>query len=98
MPLLFSARPGGFCPRTYKIQIFSTRKKLPKNDPAFKGLKNCTYTKDGAWLKYMYGSCKTYDEAKKLQATVKKKFADCIIVAFQGDEQILVKQAIELQK
>lgn len=83
---------------TYKIQIFSTRQKLPKNDPTFKGLKNCTYKKDGVWYKYMYGSCKTYNEAKQLQATVKKKFRDCIIVAFQGDEQILVKDAIELQK
>ena len=83
---------------TYKVQIFSTRKKLPKNDPAFKGLKNCTSIKDGVWLKYMYGSCKTYNEAKQLQAQVKKKFADCIVVAFKDDEQIPVKQAIELQK
>ena len=83
---------------TYKVQIFSTRKKLSKNDPAFKGLKNCTSIKDGVWLKYMYGSCKTYNEAKQLQAQVKKKFADCIVVAFKDDEQIPVKQAIELQK
>ena len=82
----------------YKIQIFSTKSQLKSNDPTFKGLKNCTYKKDGVWYKYMYGSCKTYAEAKKLQATVKQKFADCVIVAFQGDEQIPVKRAIELQK
>jgi len=82
----------------YKIQIFSTKSQLKNNDPTFKGLKNCTYKKDGVWYKYMYGSCKTYAEAKKLQATVKQKFADCVIVAFQGDEQIPVKRAIELQK
>ena len=83
---------------SYKIQIFSTRKELPKNDPSFKGLKNCTYRKDGVWYKYMYGSCKTYAEAKKLQSSVKQKFADCIVVAFEGEEQIPVKKAIELQK
>ena len=84
---------------TYKIQIFSTRSKIAKsNDPCFKGLKNCTFKKDGVWYKYMYGECKTYAEAKKLQAQVKQKFPDCIVVAFQGDEQILVKKAIELQK
>ena len=83
---------------TYKIQIFSTRQKLLNGDPTFKGLKNCTSKKDGAWYKYMYGSCKTYAEAKKLQATVKQKFPDCIVVAFEGDEQIPVKKAIELQK
>ena len=82
----------------YKIQIFSTKSQLKSNDPTFKGLKNCTYKKDGVWYKYMYGSCKTYAEAKKLQATVKQKFADCVIVAFLGDEQIPVKRAIELQK
>lgn len=83
---------------TYKIQIFSTKTNLKKGDPTFKGLKDCTYKKDGAWYKYMYGSCKTYAEAKKLQATVKQKFPDCVVVAFQGDEQIPVKRAIELQK
>ncbi len=83
---------------TYKIQIFSTRQKLAKGDPTFKGLKNCTSKKDGVWYKYMYGSCKTYAEARKLQATVKQKFPDCIVVAFEGDEQIPVKKAIELQK
>ena len=83
---------------TYKIQIFSTKTQLKSNDPTFKGLKNCTYKKDGAWYKYMYGTCKTYAEAKKLQATVKQKFPDCVVVAFQGNEQIPVKRAIELQK
>ncbi len=83
---------------TYKIQIFSTKTQLKSNDPTFKGLKNCTYKKDGVWYKYMYGTCKTYAEAKKLQATVKQKFPDCVVVAFQGNEQIPVKRAIELQK
>lgn len=83
---------------SYKVQIFSTKSQLKKNDPTFKGLKNCTYKKDGVWYKYMYGECATYAEAKKLQATVKQKFADCVIVAFQGDEQIPIKRAIELQK
>ena len=83
---------------TYKVQIFSTRSLIKKGDPTFKGLKECTYKKDGVWYKYMYGECKTYEEAKKLQQTVKKKFPDCVVVAFQGDEQIMVKRAIELQK
>ena len=83
---------------TYKIQIFSTRSQIAKNDPTFKGLKGCTYRRDGVWYKYMYGTCKTYAEAKKLQADIKKKFPDCIVVAFEGDEQIPVKRAIELQK
>ena len=83
---------------TYKVQIFSIRSLIKKGDPTFKGLKECTYKKDGVWYKYMYGECKTYEEAKKLQQTVKKKFPDCVVVAFQGDEQIMVKRAIELQK
>ena len=85
-------------PITFKVQIFSTKSKIKKGDPTFKGLKNCTYKKDGAWYKYMYGNCRTYAEAKKLQASVKQKFPDCVVVAFQGDEQIPVKKAIELQK
>lgn len=83
---------------TYKIQIFSTKKVVPKNDGAFRGLKGCTYVKDGVWLKYMYGKYATYAEAKKAQATIKQKFPDCVIVAFEDDEQIPVKKAIEKQK
>lgn len=83
---------------TYKVQIFSTKSQLKKGDPTFKGLKNCTFKKDGVWYKYMYGSCKTYAEAKNLQASIKKKFPDCVVVAFLGNEQIPVKKAIEMQK
>lgn len=82
----------------YRVQIFSTRNKLKNGDPTFKGLKNCIYKKDGVWYKYMYGECKTYAEAKDLQANIKKKFPDCVVVAFEGDEQIPVKKAIEMQK
>lgn len=82
-------------PIRFKVQIFSTRQQLKKNDPTFKGLKGCTYTRDGKWYKYIYGDCKTYKEAKQLQAELKKKFPDCVVVAFEGDEQIPVKQALE---
>lgn len=83
---------------TYRIQIFSTKKVVPKNDGAFMGLKGCTYVKDGPWLKYMYGKYATYAEAKKAQTAIKKKFPDCVVVAFEDDVQIPVKKAIELQK
>ena len=82
----------------YKIQIFSTKKVVPKNDGAFRGLKGCTYVKDGPWFKYMYGNYATYAEAKKAQAAIKKKFPDCVVTAFLDDEQIPVKKAIEMQK
>lgn len=82
---------------TFKVQIFSTRQELKKNDPTFKGLKNCTYVKDGKWYKYMYGQCRTYKEAKQLQTQLKSKFPDCVVVAFEGNEQIPVKVAIDKQ-
>ncbi len=80
----------------YRVQIFSARKVLPANDPTFKGLKNCKYTKDGDWYKYTYGNETDYQKIKQIQKQLTSKFKDCFIVAFLGKEQIPVKKALQL--
>ncbi len=80
----------------YRVQIFSARKVLPANDPTFKGLKNCKYTKDGDWYKYTYGNEIDYQKIKQIQKQLTAKFKDCFIVAFLGEEQIPVKKALQL--
>ena len=64
------------------VQLFSTKREVPKGDATFKGLKNCTYVRSGAWYKYIYGKCKTREEAQKLRDKVKKDFPDCFVVKY----------------
>ncbi len=80
----------------FRVQIFSSRKPLPAGDPTFKGLKGCKYTKDGEWCKYTYGNETDYKKIQEIKKQVSAKFKDCFIVAFLGDEQILVKDALKL--
>lgn len=64
------------------VQLFSAKREVPKGDATFKGLKNCTYVRSGAWYKYIYGKCKTREEAQKLRDKVKKDFPDCFVVKY----------------
>ncbi len=82
----------------FRVQIFSSRKPLPAGDPTFKGLKGCKYTKDGEWCKYTYGNETDYQKIQEIRKQLSTKFKDCFIVAFLGDEQIYVKDALKLIK
>ncbi len=82
----------------FRIQIFSARKVLPAGDATFKGLKGCKYTKDGEWYKYTYGAETDYQEILALKKQISTKFKDCFVVAFLGDEQIFVKDALKMIK
>lgn len=82
----------------YRIQIFTTTTELKKNDPTFKGLKNCRYTKDGKYYKYTYGEETDYQTIADIQKQLKAKFKDCFIVAFLNGKQITVKEARQLTK
>lgn len=81
----------------YKVQIFSTLKPVPAGDPTFRGLKNCQYSKDGKFYKYTYGEDTDYQTILDIQQELKQKFKDCFIVAFLGDKQIPVKEALQMK-
>lgn len=80
----------------FKVQIFSVRSVLPKNDGSFKGLKNCQYTQDGKFYKYTYGSETDYQKILALRQSLLPKFKDCFVVAFLDGKQILVKDAVKM--
>ncbi len=82
----------------FRIQIFTARKPLKAGDPTFKGLRGCKYTKDGEWYKYTYGSETDYKKIEALKKQISAKFKDCFVVAFLGDEQIYVKDALKMIK
>ena len=79
------------------MQIFSTLKPVPAGDPTFRGLKNCQCTKDGKFYKYTYGEDADYQTILDIQQELKTKFKDCFIVAFLGNKQIPVKEALQMK-
>ena len=81
----------------YKVQIFSTLKPVPAGDPTFRGLKNCQCTKDGKFYKYTYGEYADYQTILDIQQELKTKFKDCFIVAFLGNKQIPIKEALQMK-
>ena len=81
----------------YKVQIFSTLKPVPAGDATFRGLKNCQYSKEGKFYKYTYGEEIDYQTILDIQQELKAKFKDCFIVAFLGDKQIPVKEALQMK-
>ena len=81
----------------YKVQIFSTLKPVPAGDPTFRGLKNCQCTKDGKFYKYTYGEDADYQTILDIQQELKTKFKDCFIVAFLGNKQIPIKEALQMK-
>ena len=79
------------------MQIFSTLKPVPAGDPTFRGLKNCQCTKAGKFYKYTYGEDADYQTILDIQQELKTKFKDCFIVAFLGNKQIPVKEALQMK-
>lgn len=80
----------------FRVQIFSVTAPLKSGDASFKGLKGCIYTKDGRFYKYMYGEETDYAAIVGLKKQLSQKFPDCFVVAFLGDEQILVRDAVKM--
>lgn len=70
-------------PRTvYKVQVLAGAVRLKSNDQQFKGLKCEMHQSKGRYT-YTYGSATTFDEAKKLRASILDKFPEAFIVTFR---------------
>lgn len=69
-------------PKTvYKVQVLAGTVRLKSNDRQFKGLKCEMHQSKGRYT-YTYGSASTFNEAKKLRASILNKFPEAFIVTF----------------
>lgn len=80
----------------FSVQIFSLRTKLKPTDARFKGLKDLLVVERDGLYKYLCGTTKDYTGARKLLATVRKTFPDAFLVAYKGNMQISMSDAIEM--
>ena len=79
----------------FKIQIRSAKKQIPKNAKDFKGREDIEENFINGWYKYTVGRFYKIEEATKLQEEISSQFPDAFVVAYKGDVQIPVKEAIE---
>lgn len=77
----------------YKIQIKSSLKSININSSEFKGLSNISEWHNSERYKYTVGIAFTMKEAKQLQNKVREVFPDAFVVAYNGKDQIDVKEA-----
>ena len=81
---------------TYKIQVFSSRTLIPKNNSDYRKAANYEpvshYTENG-WYKYTCGDTHTYADAENRLKEVRQHFKDALLVAFCGDKKISISEA-----
>ncbi len=79
----------------YKIQIFSSRKKVPLNDRIFNGLKEVEEFGSGKWNKYAVDRFANYEEASVYCKSLQSKFNGAFVIAVKEGEIIPVSKANE---
>lgn len=81
----------------YKVQIFSVKSILSDKDPAFKGIENADYYKEGNLYKYTVGEETEFQKIEEIRKNIKKKFPDAFVIAFLNGKKISVKEAREME-
>lgn len=81
----------------FRVQIETSRVKLAKDNPRFKGQHVFEYLQDGLY-KYTVGAyVNDFESANKLKNELRQKgFEFAFVVAFQGSERINLEKAIKL--
>jgi N-acetylmuramoyl-L-alanine amidase len=82
-----------------KIQIASSKKRIPLKSYNFKGLKSLSTVKTGSLFRYYYEKTRDYSIAKKLLLKAKNNgYKDAIIVAFKNDTKISINDYLSSVK
>ena len=82
----------------YKVQIASSKTKLPTKPYNFKGLKNIERVQINSFYKYYYGNTSDVNQAKELLKEVQTKgYTSAFIVAYKNGEKISIYDATKLQ-
>jgi N-acetylmuramoyl-L-alanine amidase len=83
-----SAKPSSKGIVVYKIQILTSKKKLPANAKQFKGYKKVTYYEENGLYKYTYGESPDWASIKATHKKILKDFKDSFIVAFKDGKRV----------
>lgn len=82
----------------FRVQFSALPENISTNDKRFAGLSDVMKTFDGKLWKYTSGNFTTLAEAKEHLKTIKSKYPDAFVVAFDGDTKITIQEALERGK
>lgn len=78
----------------FRVQFYSSSKKLPLNSQLFKGIQDVREYSHGGLYKYTTGNESTQEKAATLCKTIRSMgFNDAFVVAFQNEMRITLDQA-----
>ena len=80
----------------FRVQVTSSSKPLKIDHPVFKNYTDIYEYYEKNMYKYTVGKYKNYDEVKSFQQKVRKDFPGAFIVAFNKNNHIDLKKALEL--
>ena len=72
----------------YRVQLFTTPKKLKANDERIRDLSEINYYYENGVYKYTCGSVADKKEALSLQKKMRKRFPQAFLVAFKNGKRI----------
>lgn len=81
---------------TYKIQVFSSRTLIPKNNSDYRKAEKyqpVSHYSENGWYKYTCGDTHTYADAENRLKEVRQIFKDAILIAFEGNKKISIAEA-----
>ena len=80
----------------FRVQIAASKNSIDLNAYNFNGLEPIHKIKDGGYFKYYFSKSKNYKQIQKEKKRAKKKgFKTAFIVAFKGDKQIKLSEALD---
>lgn len=82
----------------FKVQLFASRVELSKDAPDFKGIANIDYFTENRYFKYTLGVETDYTKIEKIRKSIRSKFPDAFIIAFEGDRKLSTKELMQLTK
>jgi N-acetylmuramoyl-L-alanine amidase len=78
----------------FKVQIGSSRNKIPAESDFFKGLENIEVFEADGLFKYVVGNAATIDEINSYRKVIAEKFPDAFLVAVRGGTLISIQEAL----
>jgi len=79
----------------FKVQITSSKYRITINNDNFQGLDDVEELYIDDAYKYTVGHSGDFDEIKKLQKKVKKKYPDAFIISFRDGKKIPINEALK---
>jgi phospholipid/cholesterol/gamma-HCH transport system substrate-binding protein len=79
----------------FKVHLISSETKIPSNSNMFEGLGNVEEYYANEAYSYLLGATSSYSEIVEIHELARKKFPDCVIVAFKNGQLIKLEKALK---